>query len=81
MKPISLVLAATPAGGIGLRGELPWKLPSDMAFFRDVTTTAAPGRQNACVMGRRTWASIPQRFRPLKGRVNVVLSASPDVRE
>ena len=56
---------------IGVDGTLPWHLPEDMAHFREVTAGAL------VVMGRTTWASLPQRFRPLPGRVNVVLSRTP----
>ena len=55
----------------------------DMAFFRDLTSerasasarasSAALNQSNAVVMGRKTWESIPERFRPLPGRINVVL--------
>ncbi len=82
-RPVNLIVAATARGGIGKDGRLPWELPTDMAFFRTTTlaTSGAAGKQNAVVMGRKTWASIPAKFRPLKGRLNVVLSTSPDVRE
>jgi len=80
LLPISLVVAATESWGIGKAGALPWSLPADMAFFKRVTSECAPGRQNAVIMGRKTWASIPPRFRPLRGRLNVVLSTSEDVR-
>jgi dihydrofolate reductase len=97
-RPVSVVVAATAAGGIGRDGTIPWNLPSDMAHFRAVTTAVppdaaaggagaaaagggAPAKRNAVIMGRRTWASLPAKHRPLKGRLNVVLSASPDVRE
>jgi len=49
-----------------------------MAFFKKVTTTTDnPEKRNAVVMGRRTWESIPKKFRPLAGRLNVVLTRSP----
>ena len=52
-----------------------------MAYFKRVTTEAPAAQQNAVVMGRKTWLSIPKKFRPLPGRANVVLSRNPDARE
>jgi dihydrofolate reductase len=72
-----IVVAATRKLGIGKGGAMPWKLPGDMAYFKDLTTrTRDISKQNAVVMGRKTWESIPPKFRPLPGRVNVVLSRS-----
>jgi dihydrofolate reductase len=68
---LGLVWARSTDGVIGVDGTLPWHLPEDLAHFRRVTDGAL------VVMGRRTWASLPERFRPLPGRVNVVLSRSP----
>jgi dihydrofolate reductase len=80
MRPCSLVVAATAQGGIGHSGKLPWTLPADLAYFRDVTSSvrAVGAKQNAVVMGRKTWASIPEKFRPLRGRLNVVLSSGEE---
>lgn len=75
--PIEVIVAATEDGGIGARGSIPWRLPTDLARFRSVTTRAEPGRLNAVVMGRRTWASLPALARPLPGRVNIVVSSDP----
>ncbi len=70
-------MAATRAGGIGKDGKLPWHLPGEMAFFKELTSkTRDASKRNAVVMGRRTWESLPPKFRPLPGRLNVVLSAS-----
>nr|AIA17499.1 Dihydrofolate reductase [uncultured bacterium] len=69
-----LVVAADEARGIGRAGGLPWRLPGDMAFFKRVTSEAPAGRHNAVLMGRKTYASISPKFRPLRGRLNVVLS-------
>jgi dihydrofolate reductase len=55
---------------IGRDGGLPWRLPSDMQHFKELTTGGT------VVMGRRTWESIPDRFRPLPDRRNIVLSAT-----
>eukprot|EP00986_Skeletonema_menzelii_P015784 scaffold12685_cov143-Skeletonema_menzelii.AAC.3 len=53
----------------------PWRLPGDMNHFKQVTSTPpSPDRINAVIMGRKTWDSIPSKFRPLDGRVNVILS-------
>jgi dihydrofolate reductase len=67
---IALVVAwAGPERVIGRDGGLPWHLPSDMKHFRELTTGGT------VVMGRRTWESIPEKFRPLPGRRNIVLSS------
>jgi dihydrofolate reductase len=76
-RKFALVVAADAQLGIGKHGVLPWKLPAEMAHFKRVTSDAPEGRQNAVLMGRKTYESIPSRFRPLRGRVNVVLSRTP----
>ncbi|ADG98448.1 dihydrofolate reductase region [Segniliparus rotundus DSM 44985] len=55
-------------GVIGIDGELPWSIPEDMRRFRQLTVG------HTVVMGRKTWDSLPARFRPLPERTNVVLS-------
>jgi dihydrofolate reductase len=74
---LTLVVAATLANGIGAQGALPWRLPREMAYFAKVTREGGPtteGIPNAVIMGRKTWESIPRKFRPLKDRLNVVIS-------
>jgi dihydrofolate reductase len=68
---LGLVWAQSPAGVIGVDGALPWHVPEDLAHFRALT------RGCPVVMGRATWESLPERFRPLPGRDNVVLSRAP----
>jgi dihydrofolate reductase len=66
---IGMVWAQARGGVIGADGGLPWHLPEDLKLFRDLTMGAT------VVMGRRTWESLPERFRPLPGRTNVVLTS------
>jgi dihydrofolate reductase len=68
---VALIWAQARDGVIGADGGLPWHLPEDMALFRRLTMGAT------VVMGRRTWESLPDRFRPLPGRTNVVLTTDP----
>lgn len=107
MRSFSVIVAAAAANSaIGRGGQLPWRLPGDMAFFKRTTSDARPGTQqetshlpgaqnamrthhaqsflyvssllagarNAVLMGRKTWDSIPAKFRPLPGRLNIIVS-------
>ena len=69
---VGMVWAQARGGVIGADGGLPWHLPEDLALFRRLTMGAT------VVMGRRTWESLPERFRPLPGRANVVLTSDRD---
>merc|ERR1719208_697474 len=74
-RRFSIVVAASAQeGGIGVDQNLPWRLAGDMKFFKELTSEAADNKRNAVVMGRKTWESIPAKFRPLPGRLNVVLT-------
>lgn len=66
VPPISLVVARARNGVIGMDGEMPWRLRSDLQRFKAITTG------KPCIMGRATWESLP--LRPLPGRLNLVLS-------
>lgn len=68
MTTLGLVWAQSRAGVIGAGGGMPWHVPEDLAHFRAVTG------ESDVVMGRRTWESLPPRFRPLPGRRNIVVS-------
>lgn len=75
VRPYQVVVAATRDMGIGMDGKLPWNLPSDLRYFKELTTTTSvDGRRNAVIMGRKTWESIPPKYQPLPGRLNVVLT-------
>ncbi len=66
--PLHLIYARARNNVIGKNGDLPWHLPEDLAHFKRTTLG------QAVVMGRITWESIPEKFRPLPGRKNVVVS-------
>lgn len=72
MSRIGMVWAEARDGAIGRSGEIPWHVPEDLAHFKEVTVGAP------VVMGRLTWESLPERFRPLPGRENIVVSRSAD---
>ncbi|HLS04367.1 MAG TPA: dihydrofolate reductase [Actinomycetales bacterium] len=65
---INLIWAQNEAGLIGRAGGLPWHIPEDLAHFREVT------RGKSVIMGRATWDSLPEKFRPLPGRTNIVIT-------
>ena len=68
---VTLVAAIARGGVIGLDGKLPWHIPEDLAFFRDLTMG------HPVIMGRVTWDALPVRFRPLPGRRNIVVTRNP----
>ena len=65
---VGLIWAQSTSGVIGRDGAIPWHLPEDLARFKTLTMG------HTVVMGRRTWDSLPARFRPLPGRRNVILT-------
>ncbi|MFE6257143.1 dihydrofolate reductase [Agromyces sp. NPDC057865] len=67
-RPRIGLIWAESAGIIGRDGGMPWHVPEDLAHFKEVTLGAP------VVMGRRTWESLPPRFRPLPGRANIVVT-------
>lgn len=72
---LELIVARDAKGGIGLRGDLPWHLPADLQYFQDKTLeTVDASLRNAVIMGRKTWESIPEKYRPLRGRLNIVMT-------
>ena len=71
---VCLVAAVARNGTIGRNNELIWREPEDQRHFRRVTMGSP------VLMGRKTWDSLPERFRPLPGRQNLVLSRDPQWR-
>jgi dihydrofolate reductase len=69
MPPITLVVAAAENGVIGFNGRLPWQIPEDLKRFKALTLG------KPCIMGRKTWQSLPRQ--PLPGRANIVVTRDP----
>ena len=69
---LNLIYACADNGVIGRDNTLPWHLPEDLAHFRQLTMGCP------VLMGRKTWDSLPPRFRPLPGRLNLVLTRQAD---
>ncbi|OJI09524.1 MAG: diacylglycerol kinase [Candidatus Vogelbacteria bacterium CG10_big_fil_rev_8_21_14_0_10_49_38] len=67
---ISIVVATSLNWVIGHQGKTPWRLPSDIKRFKELTTGGT------VIMGRKTYESLPPRFRPLPDRLNIVLTRS-----
>lgn len=72
MTRLNLIWAQAHGGVIGAEGAMPWHVPEDLAHFKQLTLGTP------VVMGRRTWDSLPERFRPLAGRENVVITRQAD---
>ena len=80
---VNIIVAHCNGGGIGKDGNIPWKLPRDMKYFKGLTTDTynddgnlIENTRNAVIMGRKTYESIPEKFRPLSDRYNLVLSSN-----
>jgi dihydrofolate reductase len=69
---LHLIYARARNGVIGKDNQMPWHLPEDLAHFKRVTLG------QPVIMGRKTWDSLPARFRPLPGRLNIVVTRQSD---
>jgi dihydrofolate reductase len=69
---LGLIYARSRNGVIGRDGIMPWHLPEDLAHFKQLTMGCP------VIMGRKTWESLPPKFRPLPGRLNIVVSRQPE---
>ena len=69
---LHLIFAKARNDVIGRNNTLPWHLPEDLAHFKK-TTLGCP-----VIMGRKTWDSLPPKFRPLPGRINIVITRQTD---
>lgn len=69
---VGLIWAEAHGGVIGAEGGMPWHVPEDLAHFKQITLGTP------VVMGRKTWDSLPERFRPLPDRENIVITRQQD---
>jgi dihydrofolate reductase len=65
---VNIIVATSTNLVIGKDNDLPWHLPTDMKYFKDTT------KEHIVVMGRKCWESIPEKYRPLPNRTNIVMS-------
>jgi dihydrofolate reductase len=72
MSSITLVVATAENRVIGINGRLPWQIPDDLKRFKSLTLG------KPCIMGRKTWQSLPRQ--PLPGRTNIVVTRDADFR-
>lgn len=72
---LGAIWAQAKNGIIGAQGSMPWHVPEDLAHFKRITAG------HPVIMGRATWNSFPEKFRPLPGRTNVVLTAQSDLHD
>jgi dihydrofolate reductase len=69
---MEIIAALSDNNAIGLNNDLLWHIPEDMRHFKELTTG------NTVIMGRKTWESLPTKFRPLPNRYNIVISRNPN---
>jgi dihydrofolate reductase len=69
---LHMIWARSANGVIGKDGKMPWHLPEDLANLKKLTLG------KTVIMGRKTWDSLPPRFRPLPGRLNIVVTRQGD---
>lgn len=97
MAGFTCVAAVGPFGQLGENNDLPWppgSIRGDMNYFRNLTSSSinftegdvvlsAPisAMSNVVIMGRKTWDSIPNKFRPLDSRLNIVITSSSQLEQ
>ena len=65
---VNLIVAKSENNVIGNKGRIPWYIPNDLKRFKEITTN------NVVIMGRKTFESLPEEYRPLPNRINIILS-------
>lgn len=76
---LKMILASDDKNWIWKSWDLAWRIKEDMKYFQNITTsTDDDSKINAVIMWEKTWKSIPEKYRPLPWRINVVLSRNPN---
>jgi dihydrofolate reductase len=75
-KKLSIIVASSLEYGIGYDNKMSWNIPEELKSFRHITTTCLrQNTKNCVIMGKNTWYSLPNAPSPLKGRINIIISA------
>lgn len=69
---VNLIVAVSENNVIGVKNDLPWSLPNDMSYFKKKTNG------HFVIMGRKNYLSIPEKYRPLPNRTNIILTSKPN---
>lgn len=75
-KKVSLLVCVDSNFGFGKNNQIPWMIREDMNFFQDTSKRSTNKKRNCIIMGKNTWFSLPEQFRGLTERTNIVVSAS-----
>lgn len=80
-RSFNIIVAHSKNLGIGNNNKLPWsQIKEDMVHFKEITTkTSESYKQNSVIMGRKTWESLPEKYKPLPDRHNIIISNSISV--
>lgn len=73
IKKFNIILALDSENGLGKNWDLAWRISEDMKYFKNITVWEWKSK-NAIIMWRKTWDSIPEKYRPLPDRINCILS-------
>ena len=80
MVSLNLIVAIDSKNGIGKDNDIPWHIPNDLKYFKKITTsTSKPFKKNIVIMGRKTWDSIPDKYKPLPNRHNFILTRNEEL--
>ncbi|XP_043225628.1 putative dihydrofolate reductase isoform X2 [Amphibalanus amphitrite] len=79
MRKMNIVAAMASNRGIGCNGDLPWRLKKEFKHFTSlIRRLDDPSKKNAVILGRKTWESVPATSRPIKGKINVIVTSQAD---